>query len=174
MTNPSDTVALCERFSETSSVPSGLYLADIDLGPVNLSKESSSIFERFPEAFESESDKNGGDIGSELPSEPRDSLPVFGQLPKSLAIDPACLRYSWMIQHPGQMTENVTSLCGGVRSGIPLPRRINPSPNDQCLTNIEGERNLEAQFKSGILTPSEYLFRAAGFTCILKLNSQGL
>ncbi|KAL1873222.1 hypothetical protein Daus18300_004042 [Diaporthe australafricana] len=172
--NPSDTVALCERGSAASSLPSGLCVAEIDFGPVNLSKESSSIFDRFPEAFEAKLDEDGEAIGPDLLGEPNDNLLVFGQLPKSLAIDPARLRYSWMIQNPGQMPESVPAPSGEVRSDIPFPRRINPPPNDEFPTNVEGERNMEAQFKSGLLRPSEYLFRAAGFSCIMELNSQGL
>ncbi|KAI3393088.1 hypothetical protein diail_4759 [Diaporthe ilicicola] len=173
MTDSSSTVALFEQSPEIFSVPLDRNFEDFDLGPSNPSNESLSMFDRFPEAFEN-LDENVQDTGSESPREPSDSFCVFARLPRSVAVDPSRLPYSWMIQQTRQMPEGGLTHSDEYCSKIPFPRHFEPSISGPPVRNVNGEKYMEAQLKSGLLKPSVYLFRAVSFRCIMDLNSQGL
>lgn len=71
--NSSDKAFRVDPDSQNFSMVSDSDLANVHLSPMNMSNESGSIFDRFPEAFVSDSDE-----GADNP-------------------------YSWMVQNPGQM-----------------------------------------------------------------------
>lgn len=125
------------------------------LGLVDSSKESVSIFDRFPEAFQSNSDEQAGT-----------SVSVFGHLSEPPVAEDQ-LPYSWMIQNPGKIAQGLNINC-------PRQQRIKPQPGNKPASNVEGETQMEEQLKLEPINPHDYFLQATAFTCIMDLNSQGL
>lgn len=164
LTNPNDTAAHLARCPQALAIPSESDFASIHLRPIDTSAESTSVFDRFPEAFAHEKPDNRG---SDLVHEASNSASVFCQLPEPLVVEKDRLPYSWMVQNPGKMAE-------GLRRNSPRPGYIKPKPANKPPSNVDGETHMEEEFKRVIMDPYEYFFRASAFTCIMGINSQGL
>lgn len=164
LTNPNDTPANLARDPQALAMPSDSDFASISLRPIDTSPESTSIFDRFPEAFVYEKPDN---VGSHLAPEASDSASVFCQLPGPLVVEQDRLPYSWMVQNSGKVAE---CLC----NNTPRPRHSKPKPYSEPPGNITGETYMEEEFKRAALDPYNYFFRATAFSCIMGLNSQGL
>lgn len=165
MNNPNDTHAHYERDPRTLAPPSeSESFSSIYLRPKDPSNESTSIFDRFPEAFVCEEPDK---LESHLAHEASDSLPVFCQNIGDPVVEQNRLPYSWMVQNPGKIAK---SLC----SNPPRPAYIKPKPDNNSRSNVDGETKMEEEFKRGTLNPYDYFCRATTFTCIMDLNSQGL
>lgn len=164
LTNPNDKSARLARDPQALAMPSDSDFASIYVRPVDTSIESTSIFDRFPEAFVYEKPDN---LGSHLAPEASDSASIFCQLPEALVVEKDRLPYSWMVENPGKMVE-------GLCKNTPRPGYIQPKPANKFPDNVDGETRMEEEFKRGGLSPYEYFFRATAFSCIMGLNSQGL
>lgn len=166
--NPNDAAARLERDPWVSAMPSDTEFSDLSLDPIVSSNESTSIFERFPAAMVSDSDDEKAEgPGSYLAGEASKRASFLGQLREPLAVDPDLLPYSWMVQNPGQIAENI---------GGSAPRTLctNAQPGTQSPINVDGETHMEEVLKREPPSPYVYFFRAAAFSCLMDLNSHGL
>lgn len=162
--NLNDTSTHFDRDLRALEMSSESDFSSIYLSPIDPSSESTSIFDRFPEAFVHDQPDN---LESHLAHEASDGRPVFCQLPQPLAVEKNLLPYSWMVQNPGQTAE---ILC----INSPRPAHSKPKPDNKSPGNVDGETQMEVEFKRGNPNPYEYFFRATAFTCITDLNSEGL
>ena len=166
--NPNDTAAHFERDPQDSVIPSDTAFPGLILGPIDPPNESTSIFERFPAPMVSDCDDEKAEgHGSYLASEASERAFLFGQPREPLAVDPDRLPYSWMVQNPGQIAENL----GG---SSPRALYTNPRPGNQSPINVDGETHMEEELKREPPSPYVYFFRAAAFSCLVDLNSQKL
>lgn len=138
--------------------------SSVYLRPVDPSNESPSIFDHFPEAFVCEKPDN---LDSHHAYEASDNISISCHPLDPLIVEQDRLPYSWMVQNPGQIPNNLYS-------NFPLPAYIKPKPGNKSPSNDDGETRMEAEFKRGTLNPYDYFCRATAFTCIMDLNGQGL
>lgn len=163
LNNPNDTPARFEPDTQALATPSGSDFA-ITYRPIDSSNESTSIFDRFPDAFVYEKPEKPE---PHLAHKASDRASVFCQVPESLLVDQNRLPYSWMVQNPGQLPK---ALC----SESPRPGNFKPKPDNRSLSSVEGETRMEEELKRGTQNPFDYFLRATAFTSVMELNSIGL
>lgn len=155
----------------------GCHLTDFD-EPIQVPpNETIPVFERFSKAFIDGQDGRAENTYYTPNGALSSTVSIYGQLAEQPATELDDLPYSYMVEHPGQMSNTLLSpeqdrAAKAWVWKICHPQHVARVPIAHYHAyNIEGEKALEREIKSRVPDPMTYLIIVRGFKLLMGIRN---